>query len=227
MKKKPVKKEEKKQSKINVLPLILVLALLIPVILGGIFLGKWFIENSTTNKEDDESAQTVEAVETANRLLELLNDNINKTKIGSETLANEVTAFSYVEKHFYISGYNGSTMYQYNLDLSSTTLNTTKEAVDFLKRNEIEGNYDITLNRCTPTESEEFTTKYITEGVTGKYHVASFGIKKYAFATLLNNETITVINGDTLSDTLANEYKPLTIKSSDPLYRVYKLIVNK
>ncbi len=147
--------------------------------------------------------------------------------MGEETLANEVTSFSYKEKNFYISGYNGSTVYQYKVDLSSISLSSTPDALDYLKEHDVEGSYDITLNRCTPYESNDFTTKYVSEGVTGKYHIGAFGSKQYAYATLLKGEQITVINGDTLTDTLSSTYTPTTINNSDPLYSIYKYIATK
>ena len=225
MKNKVIK--EKEQSNVNVPGLIIAMILLIAILIGGFFLGRWFIANSTTKQDENTTPVVDEGKETADRLLQLLNDNINKTKMGDEPLASEVTSFSYKEKHFYISGYNGGTVYLYNLDLSSQSLNTTKEALDFVKTNTIEGSYDITLNRCTPSESNEFTSKYVTSGVSGKYHIATFGSEQYAYATLLKDEQIVVINSDTLSDALSSTYSPLTISSGDPLFNVYKFIASK
>ena len=225
MKNKPIKKKEKEQSNVNVPGLIIAMILLIAICVGGFFLGRWFIANSTTNQGDDVNEPS-EGEKAANRLLEVLNANINKTKAEGESLASEVTSFSYKEKHFYISGYNGSIVYQYDLDLSSQSYATSKEVLDYLMVNDVEGSFDITLNRCTPTESNEFVSKYITSGVSGKYHIATFGSGQYAYATLLKGEQITVINGDALSATLDASYTPLTLNSGDPLFEVYKSIAS-
>ena len=220
MKNKVIK--EKKDSDINVPGLIIAMILLIGVCVGGFFLGRWMISQASTKKDDD----TAEVKATTDRLLKLLNDNITKTKVGEETLANEVTSFSYSEKHFYISGYNGSTVYQYDVDLTSKSFTNTKEALDFLKDNDVD-EYDIGLNRCTPTESNDFVNKYVTEGVTGKYHIATYGTDTYAYATLLKDQQITIINGAVLSDTLNSSYSPITISNSDPLFKVYSYLATR
>ena len=220
MKNKVIK--EKKDSDINVPGLIIAMILLIGVCVGGFFLGRWMISQASTKKDDD----TAEVKATTDRLLKLLNDNITKTKVGEETLANEVTSFSYNEKHFYISGYNGSTVYQYDVDLTSKSFTNTKEALDFLKDNDVD-EYDIGLNRCTPTESNDFVNKYVTEGVTGKYHIATYGTDTYAYATLLKDQQITIINGAVLSDTLNSSYSPITISNSDPLFKVYSYLATR
>ena len=224
MKNEPIKKKEKERSNINVLALIIGTILLIAICIGAFFLGRWFIAKSSTKQDDTVETNNGEA--TTNKLLELLNKNINKTKMGEEAPANEVTSFSYQEKHFYISGYNGDTVYQYDLDLSSQSLSTTKDALEYINNNDIEGKYDITLNRCVPYQSNEFVNKYITGGVTGKYHVGTFGNEQYVFATLLKGEQITIINGDTLSDTLNVSYSPLTISSGNPLFDVYQYLAS-
>ena len=224
MENKTFKNEEKEQGNVNVPGLIITIVLLIALCLGIFFFVRWIFTRSSTT---DDVVEVNEEKEINDRLLKLLNDNINKTKIGEETLAYEVTSFTYSEKHFYISGYNGSTVYRYNLDLTTTSLATTKDALNYLKENEIGGSYDITLNRCTPSESNEFVAKYVGEGVESKYHIATFGSEKYAYATILKNNVITVINGDVVSDTLSVGYTPLTISNSDPLFNVYKYIATK
>lgn len=220
MKNKVIK--EKEESNVNVPGLIIAILLLIAVCVGGFFLGRWMISQASTKPNDE----TVEVKATTDRLLKLLNDNITKTKVGEETLANEVTSFSYSEKHFYISGYNGSTVYQYDVDLTSKSFTNTKEALDFLKDNDVD-EYDIGLNRCTPTESDDFVNKYVTEGVTGKYHIATYGTESYAYATLLKDQQITVINGVTLSDALNSSYSPITISNTDPLFKVYSYLATR
>lgn len=226
MKPKTIKKKEKEDSNVSIPGLIIAMLILIAVCLGIFFLTRWFITNSRTPQEEVTEPVDENKV-TTDRLLKLLNDNIDKTKVGEETPASEITSFSYQEKHFYISGYNGSIVYQYDLDLSSQSYVTCKEALDYIMVNDVEGSYEITLNRCTPIESSEFVNKYITSGVSGKYHVASFGSEQYVYATILNDEQIIVINGDTLSDTLDASYSPLTLNSGDPLFDVYKYIANK
>lgn len=214
-------KVEKKESKVNVPGLIIALVLVVLLGIGIIFLTRWFFANS--NKTDD-TTEVDEGEVSTNRLLKLLNDNITKTRLENEALANEVTTFSYIDQHFYIGGSNGTTVYQYDVDLSSKTFANTKEALDFLKENDVEGQYDITLNRYINSDSNEFTSRYVTDGVSGKYHIGQLGPNKYVFATLLKDEQITVINGDLLSDTLEVTYSPTTISSGDALYSVYKYI---
>ena len=70
-------------------------------------------------------------------------------------------------------------------------------------------------------------TRYVTENVTGPYRIGVLGEDKYAFVTLLNGEQITVINGDTLSDTLQANYSPKVINNTDPLFNIYKYLVTK
>lgn len=216
-------KNQKKEKKfqINFTRLIILLIVLLLIGLGAFFLTRYFINNSKTtdNTPKDNEGEVVQT-----RLLKLLNDNINKTKMGEETLANEITSFSYVDKHFIISGYNGQTVYKYDVDLTSKGFTSTKEALDFLKETDVEGNYEITLNRCESSSSDEFATKYVTEGTTGKYHIGQFVETKYAYATLYKNDQITVINGDELSDTLSSTYSPLVITNKNELFSIYKYI---
>ena len=218
--------KNKKERNVNVLGIVIGLILVITIGLGGYFLGRWLYDHSAKVEVTD-VFETDEAAEANNRLLKLLNDNINKTKIGEEALANEITSFSYQNKHFYISGYNGATVYQYDLNLESKSYTTTKEALDFVMKNDVEGEYEITLNRCTLVGSNEFVSKYITDGVSGPYHIGQLGEEQYAFATLLKGEQITIINGVALSVTLQTDYSPLVINNTDPLFNVYKYLVTK
>lgn len=222
MKDKRIKKEE---SNTNVPGMIISIFLLIAVIVGLFFFIRWFV--GTLNNKGDDTTEKSDGEKANNKLLSLLNDSINKTKIGDEKLANEITSFSYLEKHFYISGYNGNTVYQYDLDLSSKTLANTKDALDFILDNEIESSYDISLDRYTPIESNEFVTKYVGEGVKGKYHIGQMGSEQCAFATLLKDEQITVINGAALSDALSSIYSPTIINKTDSLFSVYQYIASK
>lgn len=217
-----VKKE--KDRDFNVLGLVITLVLIVLISVGAFFLSRWLINNT---KKDDSPKEDTITEEYHDRLLKMLNDNIDKTKLDGETFASEVTSFSFKEKHFYISGYNGSTVYRYDLDLSSKSYSSAEQVLEFVYTNEVEGLFDITLDRCTSVDSNEFDNRYVTEGVSGKHHIAQFGAEKYVYATLLKGEQITLIDGVTLSDTLQADYSPITINSSDNLYKLYKYIAAK
>ena len=223
MAKKNIVKKEKDRD-FNVLGLVITLVLIALISVGAFFLSRWLI-NST--KKDDTPKEDTITEGYHDRLLKMLNDNIDKTKLDGETFASEVTSFSFKEKHFYISGYNGSTVYRYDLDLSSKSYSSAEQVLEFVYINEVEGLFDITLDRCTNVESNEFDNRYVTEGVSGKHHIAQFGAEKYVYATLLKGEQITLIDGVTLSDTLQADYSPTTINSSDNLYKLYKYIATK
>lgn len=219
-------KDQKKDRSINTSLLIVFIILILLIGLGGFFLGRWLYDHSTKTEVTD-VFEIDEGAEANNRLLKLLNDNINKTKVGEEKPASEITTFSFKEKHFYITGCSDVTIYQYDLNLTTKSYTSTKEALDFIMKNDVEGEYEITLNRYTPSESNEFVTRYVTENVTGPYRIGVLGEDKYAFATLLNGEQITVIDGDTLSDTLQANYSPKVINKTDPLFNIYKYLVTK
>ena len=219
-----MRKIEKKESNISVLRLVITLVLIVLISIGAFFLARWMI-NST--KKNDTPDTTEQSEKYHNRLLEMLNDNINKTKMGDEALANEITTFSFKNNHFYIYGFNGATVYKYNLDLSAKGYTNAKDALDFVLDNEIEGKYDITLNRFAICSSEEFNNKFITEGVKGKYHIGQYGEEKHAYATLLKDEQITIISDDLLSDTLNASYSPTIINKNDSLFGTYKYLAEK
>ena len=216
--------KEKKDRSFNVAGLVITLVLIVLISVGAFFLSRWLINNT---KKDDDTTQVDHSEEYHNRLLKMLNDNIDKTKLDGEVFASEVATFSYKEKHFYISGYNGSTVYRYDLDLSSRSYANAEEALEFVYTNEVEGLFDITLDRCSSVESPEFDNRYVTEGVSGKRHIGQFGSEKYVYATLSKGEQITLIDGVTLSDTLQADYSPIIINSSDNLYKLYKYIATK
>lgn len=223
-KKNPVIKE-KKDRDFNVAGLVITLVLIALISVGVFFLSRWFINRS--NKSDDTTQVDPKIEEYHDRLLKMLNDNIDKTKLDGEVFASEITTFSYKEKHFYISGYNGSTIYRYDLDLSSKSYSNTEEALKFVYLNEVEGLFDITLDRCSSVESSEFDNRYVTDGISGKHHIAQFGAEQYVYATLLKDEQITLIDGVTLSDTLQADYSPITIDKNNNLYSLYKYIATK
>lgn len=222
-KKNPVIKEKKDRS-FNVAGLVITLVLIVLISAAAFFLSRWLNNNT---KKDDDTTQVDHSEEYHNRLLKMLNDNIDKTKVDDETFASEVTTFSYKEKHFYISGFNGVTVYRYDLDLTSKGYSNIEEALEFVYTNEVEGLFDITLDRCPKVDSNDFENRYVTEGVTGKHHIGQFGSEQYVYATLFKGEQITLIDGAPLSETLQADYEPITINSNNKLYNLYKYIATK
>lgn len=217
--------KEEKERNFSVLGLIITIVLIVLISVGAFFLSRWFINSTKKNDEPPQSETKVE--DQYDRLLELLNDNIGKTRLDGESFANEVTSFSFKENHFYISGYNNSTVYRYDLDLSSKGYSKIDDALDFINDNKIENAFEITLDRCKQVESTDFNNKYVTEGVKGKYHIGQLGPNQYVYATLIKEEVITLINGVTLSDTLEASYSPVTINSNNSLFKLYKYIATK
>ena len=202
-------------------PSLIIAVILIVIISAGLIAFVfWLINQDFSDQQKREDKVT-------NSLLRLLNDNITKTKVGDEKLADEITTFSYSDKHFYIAGASETTIYQYDMNLDGESLAGTKEALDFIINNEVIGKYEVSLTRWTPVESNDFTTKYVTDGVKGKYHIGQFESNTLVFATLLNDEQITIINGDILDDVLLNSYKPTIIKKDNSLYSDYLSLVNQ
>lgn len=207
--------EDKKANKVG---LIIAVILIVIVSAGLIGFAFWLINQDVVTEVDDSG-------KTKNSLLKLLNDNITKTKVGDEKLADEITTFSYVDKHFYIAGSNGTTVYQYDMNLTGESLETPKEALDFIIDNDVEGKYEVSLTRWTPSESNEFKNKYVTQGAEGKYHIGQFESSSVVFATLLKDEQITVINGDKLDSVLLDGYTPTVITKESALYSAYLSLI--
>ena len=212
---------KEKQSNVNVPGLIIAIILFVALCVGGFFvIGRCSRNNQPKEDETSENTSEVEY----NRLLKVLNDNVNTTKVEGEKEATAIVSFSFKESHFYISGVNEDILYYYDVDLNSQTLENTKEAYDFVIKNEIEGHYDILLDRYSFTASSEFANKFTGAG---KAYVGELGPLTKVFMTQMEGDYIYVINGDSLEDTLKDEYTPTIISNQDSLYPIYEYIANK
>ena len=213
---------KKEESNVNKPGLIISLIILVGVIVGLFFFIRWLINDRFASHDDDESGQVASNY---SKLLKVLNDDIKATRIGEESLASEVTSFSFDNNHFYISGYNGETIYYCDVDLSSESLLDNESAYEFVINHNIEGNYAITLQRYSERATTDFVAKY---GESGKYHVGQIGASsEKVFATMKKDEAILVMNGVTLSDALDDSYLPMSIAKSDSLYSIYNYIATK
>ena len=213
------RKDNKKRN--SIIRIIVLIVLLIALIILVFFLIGRFVKPNN-NSQDDEVSENYE--ESYNRLLKVLNDNINKTKVDGEQEASKLLSFSYNENHFYISGYNDEIVYYYDVDLSSKSLASSKEAYDYVIKNDIEGLFEITLDRYSPTSSTEFTSKYSMDGL---YKIGQLGSSTKVFATLYNNSSIVVMNGVELTTALDNNYGATAMIETHPLYQIYKYIATK
>ena len=215
MKKNVTKPEEEKTYKPG---LIIAVILLIVISVGLIVFVYWLINQDFTTEVSEKENKK-------NSLLKLLNDNITKTKVGEEQPADEITTFGYTNNHFQIAGCNKTTVYQFDIDLSNESLATPKDAFDFVSDNDVDDKYEMSLTRWSLAQSDEFNSKYVTAGVEGKYCVGQFETQTIVFATFMNDEKISVINGDSLTNVLSDSYKILEIKKDNPLYDIYKNII--
>ena len=147
--------------------------------------------------------------------------------MGSEADATEITTFTFNENHFYIGGYNGSTIYNFDADLSSKGFTNLKTAYDFMMDGYVQTEFTITLDRYTPTSFDAFANKYITEGVLGKVHVGQIGTYSMVNATLMKNNSISIFFDVELSTALGDGFSPITIQSNNELYPLYQYLITK
>lgn len=214
---KRIKKEEK-QSNINVPGLIITIILVIVLCLLGFFIIGRFSKPSSDDITENESAIGY------NRLLKVLNDNVKTTKIEGEKEATTLLSFSYNENHFYISAYNEDIIYFYDADVSKELLTSLEDAYNFVLNNDLEGDYDISLDRYTEVTSNEFVAKYGSEG---KYKVGTLGTTTKVFGLVQKESSIEVFNGVDLTTALDDSYTSMSFKDGDSLYPVYNYIVSK
>lgn len=217
MSKKVIKKEEK-DNKGKIIGIVVGMLLLVALCLVGFFLIGWF-SRTNPSKEDP----NVE--EHYNRLLKVLNDDVNKTKADGETEATSLLSFSFKDDHFYISGCNDDVIYYYDANLSSQSLGDKKEAYDYVIANEIENHFEITTTRYSFSSSSEFENKYITEQkMNGKYKCGQYATLSKVFGTLEKESTIYVFNGVGIDETLLDGYNPTKIEKENPLFGIYNYI---
>ena len=219
MAKRVIEKQEK-QKKVNVPGLIITI-----ILFTTLCLCLFFLIGRCTNKKpvpNDDTAENTLELE-YNKLLKVLNDNVNKTKVDGEQEASRLLSFSYSDSHFYISGSNDATIYYYDVDLSSKSLATTKDAYDYVIKNDIEGLFEITIDRYVPTSSSEFAIKYSMNGI---YKIGQLGSSTKVFGTLDNGSSIVVLNGVELTAVLSDNYEAYAVIETNSLYQMYKYICN-
>lgn len=211
-----------KESTIYKPGLVIALIMLVGLIIGGYFLSQYLISYfSNTENNQEEIYQNDESY---NKLLNILNDQIDKTRIGEESPANEVTSFSYQSNHFYISGYNSVTIYLYDINLSSQSISNDEEAFLFMMDETSFTSYSVSLDRYPSSSSDEFINKY---GNDGKYHIGEMGIVKKVFATMKYNSDILVINNENYTSVMQDTYNPTSIHSNHKLYNIYKYLIER
>ena len=206
-------KKEKSHKTRTIILMSLVAALCFALFIFIMFLiGK--NKREQQDKLDPESGDHLNKEFCYNQLLKTLNDGLKETRVDdNESLAD------------YISGYNDSKIYSYDVNLTSVSeVKDLKTAFEYVVDNGIDNQFTYNFVRYNPVSSSEFTAKY---GENGKYKIGNILETNKVFATMNSEDGIKVINNIDLSTTLNNEYSPLTFKKGDYLFEMYSFIISK
>ena len=224
MKNKSVRKEEKTYS---LKGLIILWVLSIAIGIGLFFLLRYLLglnKDDSGQKEPDTSENV--SVE-YNNLLKLLNAEITATSLIENEKANNVVSISFTDNYFYISGVNETYAYDYKIDLTSKGYSSIKEAYDFVKYGNVGNEFAKELTRWSIADKTSFETKFVTEGITGKYMVGEITSNTVVYATLKSGDNkISIIHGDQLNDVLNESYSAKIVDLNDPLFQIYSYIVS-
>ena len=212
-----IKDNKKDNKKRNV-----VLAILSTLLITGIVILMFFLlgrcSNSSNNDNNSGAQENYE--NSYNKLLSLVNSNINTTKVIDEESANEIISFSYDDNHFNISAVNDELLYIYDIDLNQSFADTY-QAYRYIVDNDInDDDYLISLIRLNKVEDNNFVNTYIPSNYIGKYQVGSILSKKYASFTILLDDDIKVLN----NIELPTSETPINIDKNNSLFGIYEYI---
>lgn len=220
MKNKIEKKED--EQNVNVGGLIIAILLIIALGVGGFFFYKYVIGPFITGfitTPDGEPADTTSPVQ-YNRLLQVLNSQVP----DGDDKASSLISFTTSSHHLCISGYTG----EYICYVDITTVGQ-EDTFNFVMDTDLDsGNSSSIYNRYTEKEGiTEFSDKFVNSNTKGKYYLGNIGPVEKVFATLLNDQEISVFNGVDKTTCLTDGYTPTKVNSSDAHFPLYKYIASK
>ncbi len=216
----------KKESNVDYRGLIIAALIFIVLIIGLIILIINIAGNSSTGGDD----HTPNIVETQyDKLLKILNDKINETKVIDKESVNSITTFMYKNNKFHIAGYNDT--YVYDLSLNVTTgVSDEIEAYNYIISDDTTS-YELDyIDRLDiSTSSSGFTDKYLTDGYTYKSVISSVGPITSVYMTRMDNASkdISLICGDDLDLTLSDSYVIKVINKEHQLHDIYQYLLSK
>ena len=210
---------KKEEGTVNKGGLVIAIIILIGLCIGGYFLTRYIIDFFA----DKDSEVTNNEKQSHDNLLDILNNEASKSAISGEQKAYKLLTFDYKnDDHFYISGINDNTIFNYDIDLSTTeSVNNIDSAYRFITNNSL-SSYATSITRYTIIDSNELVNKYPSSNVKAGNLVTNTKV----FGTIYKNNNINIINGDNLSSVLDNSYSPKTLDSSSSLFKLYKYIAN-